>query len=73
MSSGMNPIVFCQYIQTADYVGRYISEHLANDRKYKKVAVDVITSRLADEERKMKIDELVRTMCLFVLTVFRKA
>lgn len=61
LSSGMNPIVFCQYIQTADYVGRYISEHLANDRKYKKVAVDVITSRLADEERKMKIDELVRT------------
>ncbi len=61
LSSGMNPIVFCQYIQTADYVGRYISEHLANDRKYKKVAVEVITSRLADEERKMKIDELVRT------------
>ena len=61
LSSGMNPIVFCQYIQTADYVGRYISEHLANDRKYKKVAVEVVTSRLADEERKMKIDELVRT------------
>lgn len=61
LSSGMNPIVFCQYIQTADYVGRYISEHLANDRKYKKVAVEVITSRLADEERKMKIDELVHT------------
>lgn len=61
LSSGMNPIVFCQYIQTADYVGRYIGEHLANDRKYKKVAMEVITSRLADEERKMKIDELVRT------------
>lgn len=61
LSSGMNPIVFCQYIQTADYVGRYIGEHLANDRKYKKVAVEVITSRLADEERKMKIDELVHT------------
>lgn len=61
LSSGMNPIVFCQYIQTADYVGRYIGEHLANDRKYKKVAVEVVTSRLADEERKMKIDELVHT------------
>ena len=61
LSSGMNPIVFCQYIQTADYVGRYIGEHLANDRKYKKVAMEVITSRLADEERKMKIDELVHT------------
>lgn len=61
LSSGMNPIVFCQYIQTADYVGRYINEYLANDRKYKKVAVEVVTSRLADEERKMKIDELVRS------------
>ena len=61
LASGMNPIVFCQYIQTADYVGRYISTHLVDDRKYKKVTVEVVTSRLADEERKMKIDELTRT------------
>lgn len=60
LSSGMNPIVFCQYIQTAEYVGRYIGEHLANDKKTKKVVVGTITSRLSDEERKMKIDELAR-------------
>lgn len=53
-----NPIVFCQYIQTAEYVGQYISTHLAQKRQYKDVAVEVITSRLADEERKMKIDAL---------------
>ena len=53
-----NPIVFCQYIQTAEYVGRYIAEHLSQKRGYKDVAVEVITSRLADEERKMKIDAL---------------
>lgn len=53
-----NPIVFCQYIQTAEYVGRYIAEHLPQKRGYKDVAVEVITSRLADEERKMKIDAL---------------
>ncbi len=58
LGSGMNPIVFCQYIQTAEYVGKYISEHLASDKKYKKVAVETVTSRLADEERKMKIDAL---------------
>lgn len=58
LSSGMNPIVFCQYIQTAEYVGRYIQEHLASDRKQKKVVVGTITSRLSDEERKMKIDQL---------------
>lgn len=51
-----NPIVFCQYIQTAEYVGRFISEQLSGIRKYKDVYVEVITSKLADEERKMKID-----------------
>ncbi|MGN0282437.1 MAG: helicase-related protein, partial [Prevotella sp.] len=60
LNSGMNPIVFCQYIQTAEYVGKYIAEHLAKDRKFKKVAVGIVTSRLADEERKMKIDDLSR-------------
>ncbi len=57
----MNPIVFCQYIQTAEYVGAYISEHLANDKKMQKVTVATVTSRLSDEERKMKIDELSRS------------
>lgn len=55
---GKSPIVFCQYIQTAEYVGKYISEHLKSNRKTKDVVVGVITSRLADEERKIKIDEL---------------
>ena len=58
LDSGMNPIVFCQYIQTAEYVGQYIKEHLESNKKYKKVVVGVVTSRLADEERKMKIDAL---------------
>lgn len=53
-----NPIVFCQYIQTAEYVGKYIAEHLATEKKYKSVKVGTITSRLSDEERKVKIDEL---------------
>ena len=60
LNSGMNPIVFCQYIQTAEYVGKYIAEHLAKEKKYKKVAVGIVTSRLADEERKIKIEELSR-------------
>lgn len=61
LKSNMNPIVFCQYIQTAEYVGKYIAEHLAEDRKTKNVTVGIVTSRLADEERKMKIDELSKT------------
>ncbi len=58
LENNMSPIVFCQYIQTAEYVGKYISEHLAANRKTKDVVVGTITSRLSDEERKMKIDEL---------------
>ena len=58
LNSGMNPIVFCQYIQTAEYVGKYIAEHLAEEKKTKKVFVEVVTSKLSDEERKMKIEEL---------------
>lgn len=55
-----SPIVFCQYIQTAEYVGKYISDHLKANKKTKDVSVEVITSRLADEERKLKIDELAK-------------
>ena len=61
LDSGMNPIVFCQYIQTAEYVGKYISEHLSGEKKHKKTIVGIVTSRLADEERKMKIDELSKS------------
>lgn len=58
LDSNMSPIVFCQYIQTAEYVGGYIAERLAANKKYKDVVVGTITSRLSDEERKMRIDEL---------------
>lgn len=61
LNSGKNPIVFCQYIQTAEYVGDYIKRHLEAERKYKKVEVGVVTSRLTDEERKLKIDNLSAT------------
>ena len=61
LNSGKNPIVFCQYIQTAEYVGAYIAQRLKANPKYKKVEVGIVTSRLTDEERKMKIDDLSQT------------
>lgn len=61
LGDNKNPIVFCQYIPTAEYVGRYILEHFSQDKKLKKVAVEVVTSNLSDEARKMKIEELCRT------------
>ena len=58
IDSDMSPIVFCQYIQTAEYVGNYIANALSSNRKTKDVVVGIITSRLSDEERKARIDEL---------------
>ena len=55
-----NPIVFCQYIQTAEYLGQKVREAFSTG-KYRKVAVEVITSTMADEQRKEKIDELSKT------------
>ncbi len=61
LDSGKNPIIFCQYIQTAEYVGKYLAEKLKANKKTKNVVVGVITSKLADEERKIKIDELAQS------------
>lgn len=36
LDSGMNPIVFCQYIQTAEYVGQYITKQLSNSKSSRK-------------------------------------
>lgn len=58
LNSANNPIVFCQYIQTAEYVKAYIEKQLKGNKKFKDVAIGVITSKLTDEDRKMKIDEL---------------
>lgn len=50
LKEGMNPIIFCKYITTANYVGKILKEILPN-----KVDVQVVTSELADEQRREKI------------------
>lgn len=50
IKGGYQPIIFCRYIATADYVGEYLREALP-----KKVHVEVITSELADEQRKERV------------------
>ncbi|HNW74277.1 MAG TPA: helicase-related protein [Bacteroidales bacterium] len=51
LKKGFHPIIFCKYIQTAKYVGKILKEVLPS-----KVDVQVITSELADEQRREKID-----------------
>jgi superfamily II DNA or RNA helicase len=54
---GYNPIVFCRYIQTANYLGQIFKETLKG-RNYKQLHIEVITSELDDELRRAKIDEM---------------
>ena len=67
VKAGYHPIIFCKYIATAKYLGEILQGALP-----KKIDVQVITSELADEQRKEKIQlmgeseqrVLVATDCL---------
>ena len=56
LTRGYNPIIFCRYIQTANYLGKLFSE--IKDKTFKNVQVEVITSELNDELRREKINSL---------------
>lgn len=67
VNKGYYPIIFCHYIPTANYVAEKLKEHFS-----KNIHIEAVTSELADEQRKEKIDEmgkskkriLVATDCL---------
>jgi superfamily II DNA or RNA helicase len=66
LKEGYNPVVFCRFIKTANYLGDILKENL------KKTNVQVVTSEDPDEIRKARIDGmrpspqkvLVATDCL---------
>lgn len=70
LREGLNPVIFCRYIATANYVGEQLAPVLK--KKFPKLDLQVITSELPDELRKQKIAEmgssplrvLVATDCL---------
>ncbi len=51
LKEGFNPIVFCRYIATANYIGALLKNELPES-----VDVQVVTSELADEQRREKIN-----------------
>jgi superfamily II DNA or RNA helicase len=67
IKEGYNPIIFCHYIPTAKYVAERLKDALP-----KNVHIEAITSELADEQRKERIEVmgkadrriLVATDCL---------
>jgi superfamily II DNA or RNA helicase len=62
-----NPIVWCRYVATAEYIGKHLRDSLGSE-----VQVITVTGRLGDDERRAKIEEidaqiprvLVATDCL---------
>jgi superfamily II DNA or RNA helicase len=56
LGNGYRPIVFCRFIDTADYVGDHLATALG-----KKASITVVTGKLPPSERKARIDALAET------------
>jgi len=52
LKEGYNPVVFCRFIKTANYLGEILKTNL------KKINVQVVTSEDPDEVRKARIDDM---------------
>lgn len=61
LKQGRNPIVFCRYIATADYVADQLRDDMkraTNKREFGEVAVEAVTGRLPSDERKARVEAL---------------
>lgn len=54
---GFNPIIFCRYIHTANYLGDIFKDVLKG-KKFKDLHIEVVTSELDDELRREKIAQM---------------
>lgn len=62
LDGGYSPIVFCRFINTAEYLGDALAKTLPRD-----VAVKVVTGRLPAPERERRVEELGRSSAKHVL------
>jgi superfamily II DNA or RNA helicase len=53
LAAGFQPVVFCRYIPTANYLGEFLKPLL--ERKFPKINIQVVTSEDPDEVRKDRI------------------
>ncbi len=57
ISQGFKPVVFCRYIETANYLGEHLAPVLSE--KISKLDFQVVTSELPDDLRKQRIADMV--------------
>ena len=62
LKEGYKPIVFCRYIDTADYLAKQFRENLSN-----KIRVESVTGILPPAEREARIDSLANEEGSYVL------
>ena len=62
LKDGFHPIVFCRFVDTADYVARHLRGALSDQ-----VRVESVTGRLPPTEREARIDSLTADGVRFVL------
>lgn len=60
LERGGNPIIFCRYIQTANYLGEIFKTQLKG-KAFKEIHIEVVTSELNDELRREKIEKMNRS------------
>jgi hypothetical protein len=56
LKEGYNPIVWCRYIATSDYVAEELTKQLG--KSYPDLCIKSITGTMPDEERREKVEEL---------------
>jgi hypothetical protein len=56
LKAGSQPIIWCRYIATAEYVAEGLRKALA--RSHSNLRIVAVTGRLGDEERRAKINEI---------------
>ncbi len=59
LNSGFNPVVFCRYIATANYVGNQLVSILK--KKFPRLYLQIITSESPDELRKQRIEDMAKS------------
>ncbi|MFM9493383.1 helicase-related protein [Streptomyces galilaeus] len=55
LDEGYNPIVFCRFISTAEYVKKHLDAALNKGRKAKSIAVEAVTGELSPDQRVARI------------------
>ncbi|MDR7400404.1 MAG: helicase-related protein [Armatimonadota bacterium] len=58
LEEGFNPVVWCYYVETAEYVEEKLRQRL--ERELPDAGVRCITGRMGEEERRLKVEEFMR-------------